>query len=525
MAARATGRKEEGLLIRRLSAALAMIVASLLALGAASAAVASGGQVPPTSDPFYSYSGSLAHVAPGTVLRHRTVTVPVAGIPTSITATQLLYRTTGELGQPTVTVATVIRPTSQTGPTRIVSYQTAYDALGAQCDPSYTLHGGNPGYALGAAEEPLILGYMKAGDTVVVPDYEGEHLDWIAGQESGFGTLDGIKAAEHLLNLPAADTPVGMVGYSGGSIATEFASELAAKYAPGLDIVGAAEGGIPVDLFHNLAYINGSPVWSGVIPANFVGLSRAFDINLKKYLSPYGLKVTNQVKNQCITSFLGAYPGLTYQKLFKPQYRDIYKSALLVGVMDHLIMSRSGTPKSPLFIGVGDSDGTGDGVMVTADDEALAHTYCRRGVPVQLNIYSGLDHAGADGPFEVGAAAFLSQRLAGVPFNNGCASVGVGNSLAPVPGPPTVEFRNLGVNDRLGALVIKLWTSRGTLTRLAVTLSHDSKRVARVTVSRLTRSKRVVVLSQNGHRPEAGTYTLEVLQGPTALLDTNVRIG
>ncbi len=57
-----------------------------------------------------------------------------------------------------------------------------------------------------------------------------------------------------------------MVGYSGGSIATEFASEEAPKYAPKLDIVGVAEGGVPVDFFHNLAYINGSPELVGGDP-------------------------------------------------------------------------------------------------------------------------------------------------------------------------------------------------------------------------------------------------------------------
>ena len=130
----------------------------------------------------------------------------------------------------------------------------------------------------GAEEEQIILGYVAAGDTVVVPDYEGEQLDWAAGQESGYDTLDGIRAAENLLGTPEASTPVGMVGYSGGSIATEFASELAPTYAPGLDIVGTAEGGVPVDFFHNLTYINGSPAWSGVIPAVLVSLSRAFHV-------------------------------------------------------------------------------------------------------------------------------------------------------------------------------------------------------------------------------------------------------
>lgn len=420
--------------MRKRLTTLTIVLASLGALLAAPAAFASGPTLP-TKDPFYSYSRSLRRIAPGTILRERTVTLAENDNATPITATQLLYRTTGELGQRTVTVATVVRPTVPPGPTKIISYQTAYDALGAKCDPSYTLQGGNSSYSTAAAEEQVILAFARAGDTVVVSDYEGERLDWGAGQESGYGTLDGIRAAEHLLKVPAATTPVAMVGYSGGSIATEFASELAPRYARGLDIVGAAEGGIPADFFHNLSYINGSPNWSGVIPAVFVGLARAFGLNLHKYLSPYGRRVVRQVRNECINSFFGAYPGLRYQKLVKHRYRQLDRIAPIVKVLDHVIMSRSGTPRSPLFMGVGDADGTGDGVMVTADDQALAHTYCERGVPVQFHVYSGDDHTQAAVPFEVGAATFLSQRLAGLPVANGCASIAAGNSLAPVPIP------------------------------------------------------------------------------------------
>ncbi len=252
---------------RRFPGVLAGAVA-VLGLGAVSAlaAAASGGPKFPTRDPFYSYAGSLTHIAPGTVLRSRTVALPGATGNGPRSATQVLYRTTGELGQATVTVATIIRPTSPAGPIKILSYQTAYDALGAKCDPSYTLQGGNPGDSVSSAEEQVILGYVGAGDTVVVSDYEGEKLDWLAGQESGYGTLDGIRATERVLHA-GASTPVAMVGYSGGSVATEFASQLAHAYAPKLNIVGVAEGGIPVDLFHNTAYVNGTSVWSGTIPA------------------------------------------------------------------------------------------------------------------------------------------------------------------------------------------------------------------------------------------------------------------
>ena len=409
-------------------------VIGLGAVSALGAMAASGGPPLPSSDPFYAYHHPLTHVAPGTVLKTRTIALggTSAGEPTE--ATQVLYRTTGELGQPTVTVATIIRPLSP-GPTKILSYQTAYDALGDQCDPSYTMQKGSRPYSLGSSEESVILSYVKAGDTAVVSDYEGERLDWIAGQESGYGTLDAIRAAEHVLRARAAKTPVAMIGYSGGSVATEFASKLAPAYSPTLHIVGVAEGGIPVDLFHTTRYINGSPSWSATLPATLVSLARAFHVNLGRYLSAYGMKVTNQVRHECITSFLGAYPGLTYQKLLKPKDHDIFKIPAFVRFTDHLIMSRTGTPKGPLFIGVGDSDGTGDGVMVTKDDEALAHTYCKRGVSVQFHIYTGDDHTKAAIGFETAAPAFIAARLSGKSVPNGCGSVGRGNSLAPLPVP------------------------------------------------------------------------------------------
>ncbi|MBV9838160.1 MAG: triacylglycerol lipase [Solirubrobacterales bacterium] len=517
---------------RRLAAALAggtavLAVSLATALVAVSGAAASGPLLP-SSDPFYAYSGSLAHLAPGTVLRRRTVSVVSSGI-SSATATQVLYRTTGELGQPTATVATVIGPAVQLGAPKLVSYQTAYDALGSECDPSYTLQGGNPGYSTAAEEEQVILAYVRAGYTVVVPDYEGERLDWGAGQESGYGTLDGIRAAENLLGVPVASTPVGMVGYSGGSIATEFASELAPGYSPTLDIVATAEGGIPVDFFHNLSYINGSPAWSGVIPAVLVSVGRAFGIDFQRYLSPYGVGVTNQVKGECINDFVGAYPGLTYQKLLKPQYQDIYKIADFVKVGDHLIMTRTGTPKGPLFIGVGDADGTGDGVMVTRDDLALAHTYCQRGVSVQFNQYGGDDHDQAAVPFEQGALTFLSERLAGTSVPDGCGSIGAGNSLTPLPVPivaPKLKLKltYLGPRKRLHGIVIELATSTASLRGLVVSLWRGRKLIARVKINRLTTSAHRVILRNRGHLPGAGRYTLKITEGKTTLLVRGVRI-
>jgi hypothetical protein len=398
---------------------------------------ASASPLPPQQDPFYSYSGKtpLASITPGTVLDTRSIQVALGTSTTPVRAEQLLYRTTGELGQPTVTVTTVLIPVTATVVPRIVDYLSFYDALGAECDPSYTLAGGNPGAAneqQTEVEEAFILEYLADDFIVTVPDFEGTNLEWAAGHEAGYGALDAVKATESYLGLPSA-TEVGLTGYSGGSIAAEWASELAPTYASSIHLVGVAEGGIPVDFAHNLDYINGSAGWSGVIPAALVALARAYGIDLTPYLSPYGDQLAQQVAQACIGAFFGAYPGLTVQKLLKPQYQDFLQIPAFARVVDDLIMgSVPGHPTGPLFMAVGDSDGTGDGIMVTADVEALAHEYCAQGVPLQFSVYQGSDHEEAALQFEPAAVEFLEERFVGLPFTSGCAAVGTGNSLAPL---------------------------------------------------------------------------------------------
>ncbi len=421
----------------RLIAVVAAALCGVSTLAAGAPAADAATPVPPAQDPFYTYTGStpLAQIAPGTVLKERGVSLSIEGLTVPVSTREVLYRTTGELGQPTVTVTTIIRPLISLTGTKIVAYQTAYDALGPECDPSYTLQGGNPGDSTAQDEELAIAAYVVAGFTVTVPDYEGTNLDWGAGQESGYGTLDAIRATENYLGA-ASSTEVGMVGYSGGSIATEWASELAPSYAPGLHIIGAAAGGVPVDFAHNLTYINGTDDWSGVIPAVLVSLGRAFGVSITPYLSSYGEQITSQVSGECIASFASAYPGLTVQQLLLPQYANPFDVPVLVSILNHLIMGTSGgTPGEPLLFGVGDSDGTGDGIMIAGDVEALSHEYCQRGVPVTFSVYPLLPHSDAAVPFEAQALSFLESQFNGHAPANGCAAIGPGNSLAPLPQP------------------------------------------------------------------------------------------
>jgi hypothetical protein len=140
-----------------------------------------------------------------------------------------------------------------------------------------------------------------------------------------------------------------------------------------------------------------------------------------------------EVQDQCIGSFNGNYPGLRVQQLVKKKYRAFLKVRPFAKTINKLIMgSAPGHPELPMFMGVGNHDGTGDDVMIVKDVQALAHQYCGQGVPVQLKVYQGAAHSEAGLQFFPEAMAFLGQRFAGVPFTGNCSEIPRGSSLAPL---------------------------------------------------------------------------------------------
>jgi hypothetical protein len=417
------------------------VAALALALAAAvlPAAPATAADIPlPSADPFYRYTGStpLAQLKPGTVLKTRSVTLAAGTTATPLPATQLLYRTSDEVGHPSATVTTVVVPPTAAVSPDIIGYLSFYDSLADKCDPSYTLRGGDPGPAnaqLSDAEQAFVQAYYATGSVVTVPDFEGPGLHWTAGHESGYGTLDAIRATESFLHAPAT-TKVGLTGYSGGSIAADWAAELAPGYAPELNIVGVAAGGVPVHFFHNLTYINGSQDWSGIMPAVITALGRAYGLDLAAYLNSYGKSLVAKDSTGCIGDFNGTHPVLRIQQMVKPQYADVRSIRPFVDVINKLIMGTApGHPRMPMFLAVGNNGSSvGDDIMVTKDVEALAHEYCSQGMTIQYEEYPGFAHTEAAVRFEPRAVQFLVERFAGLPATNSCASVGTGNSLAPV---------------------------------------------------------------------------------------------
>jgi hypothetical protein len=430
---------------------LSACLLTVLLLAAVCATAARAAVPTPEEDPFYTYTGKtpLAKLAPGKVLRTRTLTWHVAGLPLPVAVVQLLYRSTGAVGQPSVNVTSVLLPPGRASAANVVAYQSFYDSLNPDDEPSYAISGGTTlGGAIPDFESGLFASELLSGNAVVIADTEGETADFSAGPEYGMNTLDSLRAA---LASPATGIPltakVAMIGYSGGAIATEWAAELAHTYARALSkrIVGASFGGVLADPAHNLHYVDGSLVWAGVIPMAVIGVSRAFHIDLTPYLSEYGLKLYGELQKASISEVLGRYPGLTWAQLAKPEYATPESVPVYVETVNRLIMGTGGTPTFPLLIAQGaggELEGTsgskpgigpGDGVMIAGDVRTLAREYCERHVTVQYDEYAPLAHIEAAAPWSATTASWLSERFEGKPAPQDCAQIPAGNPLTPIP--------------------------------------------------------------------------------------------
>ena len=188
----------------------------------------------PQDDPFYSYTGPLDGIAPGTVLNTRTFRYHLFGFPTLLETTQLLYRSTSQTGKPTVNVTSIIKPPIQFDEKKVVSSTNPPTTPStAMTNRRMRIWGG---LRLGGAH-PQCPRRRSSARSSPVGTRSSFPTPRASGRTSprapvyGMNTLDSIRAAVSSSTIPS-DAKVAMLGYSGGAIATEWAAELAPTSRP-----------------------------------------------------------------------------------------------------------------------------------------------------------------------------------------------------------------------------------------------------------------------------------------------------
>ncbi|MDA3923026.1 MAG: hypothetical protein PF501_20455 [Salinisphaera sp.] len=371
-------------------------------------------------DPFYTQPSAarLRSIRPGTLIRFRPLVARAYRIShVRARGWQLMYRSNDSHGQPVAIITTILVPPDPLP--RLLSYQVAYDALNAQCAPSQeTLRGT-------MIEQLFVSRALRRHWVVTLPDYEGPNEAFGAGRIAGQSVLDGIRATRTFLprRLLPPDTPVALWGYSGGAFASLWAGELAATYAPDIQLAGIASGGAPANLLATARHIDGG-MFAGIYFEAVVGLSRAYpSIDTEALLNKNGRAIFEKLSTACLGQELAGVRDPLLSGLTFAQMRHYVTVDELLDVPAIRAVARSNrlgqrAIHTPTYY----YQAWFDQLTPRAEALALARTYCRSGTTLLFDWALG-DHVTAAFTHADDALAWLSKRFNGAKAPSDCAGL------------------------------------------------------------------------------------------------------
>ncbi|WP_193560289.1 lipase family protein [Tsukamurella sputi] len=377
------------------SRTLAALIGAIVVIAAGMVTAPSAQALPPIVEPappadsFYDKPSNLASLQPGEIVRSRATTVrSLQLLPVNVDAWQLAYRTKGMNGEPDMTVTTVMVPRGKKS-TKLLSYQAATDSTLRICQPSYAITRGGPidlspagplTFALPGAEMLMAAAGLNQGWAVAMPDHGGSDNRFLTPRQPGWAVLDGIRAVENFSRLGMnKSTPVGLMGYSGGAIASSWTIEEQPTYAPELNIRGAAFGAPERDLEASLKAVNSS-LMAGLIPLALSALGKdspEFRAALDKSLTQGGRDRVNETRRHCVGQNVVANLWFDYRVNLAKPIEDVLKiPAIRQAIDERGISGRIPTVPAYVYNGV-----TEEVAPITGTDK-LVKSYCDGGASV-----------------------------------------------------------------------------------------------------------------------------------------------
>ncbi|HEX8869829.1 MAG TPA: lipase family protein [Lentzea sp.] len=353
--------------------------------------------------------------APGDLVSSREVAwhpEPLRLLPAPVKAYDIRYNSTSATGTSTVVSGMVlVSPLPWTnGPRPIVAYAMGTQGMGDQCAPSQQLQNGTE------VEIAFLAQAMFNGWAVAVTDYEGlgtpgDHTYAVARSE-GRALLDAARAAQGIPGL-SADAPVGVFGYSQGGQAASAAAEQWKSYAPSLNVVGVAAGGVPADL-NAVAKFNDGNAGSGLVFAAAAGYASAYsELPLSSVLNARGKQVVEQIRNSCVAEIALVAPFTRIDALTTrpnvmqdPLWQNRLKENTLGSVR----------PAAPVYL----YHGTVDELIPFSVGQKLRSQWCGLGADVQWTALPLLGHVAAVSAWGSNALNWLGDRFAGKATRPNC---------------------------------------------------------------------------------------------------------
>ncbi|MGW6020462.1 lipase family protein [Streptomyces sp. NPDC055099] len=387
-----------------------------------------------TDERIYQVPGSVPS-DPGSVIACRPTALPHVPGNVPMRAWKVQYSSKDNTGKPVAVSGTVAVPQAEwkgPGSRPVVAFNPGTLGLGSQCAFSKQLAGAFQD----EYEGENIAALLKAGYAVAATDgagyLDGQTHPYVSGTDAGHALLDMARSAPA---IPGSGldpkTKIGLWGYSEGGAASLWATQLAASYAPELDIVGDASGGVPGDLKVVAKSLNGGP-FAGFLVDAVVGLSAAHpQMPFEELLNDQGKETVKKAKAHCLAGTIATLAGqklenntkgaLGFEQLYALKGTDgrtwgqvVDAQKLGVGI------GRPGSGAThEIDFPVLQYRGALEEVVPIETEDATRTAYCKAKITTRWKVYPG-EHLTTDQLAKDDTVKWLGDRFAGRPEFGNC---------------------------------------------------------------------------------------------------------
>lgn len=320
-------------------------------------------------------------------------------------ALRVMYHTRDSFDRDIAVTGVVTYPleASPDGGWPVLSWGHGTTGLASQCAPSRS-SAGPPGFGFDGV--------------VVAADYpglgpNGQRHAYLAGRSEGHSVIDIVRAARRIPDAGAGKRWVA-VGASQGGHAVLFADELAASYAPELELLGTVAVA-PGSSLDQVFPSDAPSLIATITTMALFGIAEEFEqVDPADYATPTLLAASSVLDTGCITEIGAALAGLPFEAFFSadPRVTEPARSVVLENDPGRRATS------APIFV----VQGTADVVVAPARTDALLDKLCALDAVVDLELVPG---AGHDASVVTGAAgsieSWIAARLAGEAAPSICA--------------------------------------------------------------------------------------------------------
>ena len=325
----------------------------------------------------------------------------------------MLYTSTGYDGEPTAVSGVILVPDGEPpeGGRKIVAYTHGTVGVASNCAPSLVTNPEHQPLLLEGGPELLAAGYV-----VAATDYQGlgtpEPHPYLVGEAEAMNALDSVRAA---LNLDGANTSTDFVvwGHSQGGHASLFTGQLAASYAPELELLGVAAGAPAPNLEDLFATNIETTVGRILIAMALDSWARVYDdASLDQIVRPVARPLVRSIARNCLynqSQILSSVPAalaLDLRFLHTPPWEtEPWKT----------IVATNTPGASPTRVPILITHGDEYPIMPPATTTALADKLCAQGETVDLRILPGIAHLDAGPEAVPHVVQWIADRFAGKP--------------------------------------------------------------------------------------------------------------